>query len=357
MTCSSGNTLTKTRPLYGYATAVVGFLFFALAITASSARAADAVYPPGSRIGLVPPDGMVTSKSFVGFADPNADAAIIITALPQAAYAEIEKTFNSDVFKKQGVTVEKREPIQLQVGTGFLVTARQSVDQAHYQKWLLVVPASDLTALISVQVPEQNKTYSDSAVRAALATLAVRANVPQDEQLGLLPFNIGDLAGFKIVGVLPGRAVILGNAPDQNGDAGKPAPQATPHDATQEPAGKTTPAGQQTGIDARLLIALLPGGPSPLEDHGNFARQAFNEIGGITDVHVSVSEPLRIGGQQGYQTMAQAKDARTGSDVMVVQWLRFGGSAFMQMTGIAPNDNWTATLTRLRAVRDSIESK
>jgi hypothetical protein len=70
-----------------------------------------------------------------------------------------------------------------------------------------------------------------------------------------------------------------------------------------------------------------------------------------------MSEPLRFGGQSGYQTMAEAKDARTGSPVMVVQWLRFGGGGFLEMIGIAPADSWPQTLSRLRAVRDSVELK
>jgi len=70
-----------------------------------------------------------------------------------------------------------------------------------------------------------------------------------------------------------------------------------------------------------------------------------------------VSEPLRIGGQSGYQTMAEAKDARSGTDVMVVQWLRFGSGGFLQMIGVARADNWTSVLARLRAVRDSVELK
>jgi len=306
----------------------------------------------------VPPSGMVMSKKFAGFADPKEDAAIIITTLPQGAYTEIEKSFNADAFKKQGVTVEKREPIKLAVGTGFLIAARQTVDDAHYRKWLLVVPAGDVTALVSVQVPEQNKTYSETAVRAALGTLAVRASVPQDEELELLPFTIGDLAGFKVGGVLPGRAIILGDAPpDHADDAAKPAAPAAPQDAAKGTAGPAPKEPAAGALEARLLIAVVPGGPSQLDDHASFAREMFKEIGGITDIHVSMSEPLRIGGQPGFQTMAQAKDARTGTDVMVVQWLRFGGGAFMQMTGIARADNLTATLARLRAVRDSVEAR
>lgn len=340
------------------AAALVALSLCAAAVAALPARAADPVYPLGSRVGLVPPSGMVMSKKFAGFADPKEDAAIVITTLPQGAYAEIEKTFNADAFKKQGVTIEKREPIKLAVGTGLLIAAQQTVDDAHYRKWLLVVPAGDLTALVSVQVPEQNKTYSEAAVRAALATLAVRASVPQDEELELLPFTIGDLAGFKVGGVLPGRAVILGDAPPDHADAAaKPAPQAEPQDAAKGTAGPTPKEPAAGALEAHLLIAVVPGGPAQLDDHANFARDMFREIGGISDIHVSLSEPLRIGGQPGFQTMAQAKDARTGADVMVVQWLRFGGGAFMQMTGIARAENWPATLARLRAVRDSIEAR
>jgi hypothetical protein len=84
---------------------------------------------------------------------------------------------------------------------------------------------------------------------------------------------------------------------------------------------------------------------------------SFNEIAGVKDVHITMSEPLRIGGQPGYQTMAEAKDARNGNDVIVVQWLRFGSGGFLQMTGVARADHWTAALARLRAIRDNVEPK
>ena len=101
----------------------------------------------------------------------------------------------------------------------------------------------------------------------------------------------------------------------------------------------------------------MPGGPSDPADRANFAKLSFDEIGGIKNVHLTMSEPLRGGGQSGYQTMADAQDARTGADVKVVQWLRFGGGGFLQMIGIGPVDSWTAILARLRTVRDSVELK
>src|SRR5271156_6613845 len=142
-------------------------------VLATAATAADPIFPPGSRVGLVPPPGMVPSSKFDGFADPEKDAAILITVLPAGAYSQFEKTMAPDVLKKQGVSLEKREPIKLDSGTGFLVSGRQVADKTRYRKWLLVVAAADLTVLVTVQAPEQEAIYSDRIVRAALATLAV----------------------------------------------------------------------------------------------------------------------------------------------------------------------------------------
>jgi hypothetical protein len=52
--------------------------------------------------------------------------------------------------------------------------------------------------------------------------------------------------------------------------------------------------------------------------------------------------------------LAKAKDAGSGADVMVVQWLRFGSGGFLRMIGIARADAWTEMFARLRAVRDSV---
>jgi hypothetical protein len=305
----------------------------ALLTLVAPAWAEDPIFPPGSRVGLVPPAGMVASNTFDGFSDPTKDAAILITVLPAAAFAQMDKTLDIDTLKKQGVVLDKREPMQLAIGKGFLLVGRQTADKVRYKKWLLVAGASDLTVLVTVQIPEQeDKTYPDRAVRAALATLTIRAKVPEAEELGLLPFAVGDFAGFQVEDVLRGRALMLHDTP-----------------AAKDPGA--------SGGDARMLIAALPGGPAEPDGRANFARLTFQEIGGIRDVSVTLSEPLRISGQSGYQTMAEAKDARTGADVRVIQWLRFGGGGYLQMVGIGSADTWTSVLARLRTVRDSVELK
>ena len=64
-----------------------------------------------------------------------------------------------------------------------------------------------------------------------------------------------------------------------------------------------------------------------------------------------------MGGQQGHQIIANAKDARPAPRSTVVQWLRFGGGAFLQLVGIARADAWKDAYPRFRAVRDGIEAR
>ena len=276
-------------------------------VVATPSRAAEPAFPPGSRIGLVPPTGMVISDAFAGFADPEKNAAILIATLPAAAYSQLDKTLDTEELRKQGISLEKREPMRLDAGKGFLLTGRQVAGKERYRKWLLVLAAGDITALVSVQIPESDTAYPNNIVRTALATLAVRQKVPEQEQLGLLPFTVGDLAGFRVDAVLPGRALVLSAAAAETPkDASKESEEAPKEpkeakdskDAAKETSKEASKAPKEAkdskeaakdsskeaaarSFDARLLIAAAPGGPAEADDRGSFARTSFAEIGGM----------------------------------------------------------------------------
>jgi hypothetical protein len=292
------------------------------------------VYPPGSRVGLVPPPGLAPATNFFGFEDREKKVAVLFIVLPPNAFAEIEKTTTPEAIKQQGVTAEKREDFAIANGKAVLLTGSQTVDNVPMRKWLLLAGLADLTAIITVQVPEASRdSYTDDVVRTALASLAVRASVPVEEQLSLLPFKLAELSGFRIGGLSPGRAVML----------------------TDEPPGKIDPTSKD--FFAHFIVGVLPGGPGIGADRDAFARNVFATVPGLTDVRLTGSEALRIAGQTGHQIMATGKDARTGAEVNVVQWLRFGGGGFLHMVGVAPKDAWLKAYTRFRAIRDGIEPR
>ncbi len=298
--------------------------------------AAGTVFPTGSRIGLVPPPGMTPSKAFAGFIAADEKAAIIINVLPSEAFPSMEQAISDEALKARGIAVEKRETLQLAIGKAYLVVGtQQSPDNTPYHKWLLLVATKYLTALVTVQVPQQDKTYSDSVVRAALATLTLRASVPDTEFLALLPFKVGTLAGFQIGNIVPGRAVLLIDAPK------------FPHMVV-------TKGLPEYEFNARFIVTAVPGGPIASQQRATLAGDAFRTIQGLSDVQVTMSEPVRVENQEEFETVASAKDTGTGASVMVIQWLRFGDGGFLQMVGVSRTDIWESELTRMRTIRDGI---
>ena len=313
-------------PMFIRWTILVFLLLFGLA-----ADAAEPVFPPGSRIGLVPPAGMTMSKLFPGFEDRDRNASIIFVELSSEAYPEIEKSFAVEALKAQGVDVHAREEIPLKEGRGFLVIAHQAVAGAPTRKWALVATEHDLTAVISVQVPDAAQdTYPDAALRASLATFTTRAAVPVQEQLDLLPFSLRDLAGFRIV-----RAAATGAALLTDG----------PRDAIE------------LNDQPLLLITFLPGTADQVSDRESMARRAISGTPGVKDMRIVRSESMRIGGQPGHEIVVDAKDAKTETELRVVQWLRFGPGGSLRVLAAARTDAWDNLFPRFRAVRDAIEPK
>jgi hypothetical protein len=309
------------------------------ALCAEPAAPAAVVFPVGSRVGLVPPPGMVASKTFPGFMDPEKNAGIVIRVMPPNAYPAMKESLADDTLKKQGLTVVNRDTMQLAIGKADLVVGNElSPDKKPFRKWLLLVSTNDLTAAVSVQAPADDSVYSDAAVRTALASLTLRAKVPDADYLQVLPFKVGDTAGFHIGNVIPGRALMLIDAPEY------------PHMIAIN-------GLPEYEFNARFIVTAAPGGPSDPNQRANLAHDAFNSIDGIKDKQVTMAEPVRINGQEAFETVASAKDVSTGANLMVVQWLRFGGGAFLQMIGVSRAEIWDKELPRLRAIRDGITFK
>src|SRR3954471_18312852 len=165
----------------------VAFVFAALAN--APAFGADAVFPSGSKLGLVPPSGLTPSETFRGFEDRANNTAILLLEMPSQAYRDVEKAMTSDSLKKQGVSVEKRENLTLKNGKAVLIVGRQTAEGTTLRKWILVGATPEVTALVTVLIPERAKDiYPDAAMRTALASLEVRGNIPIEEQINLLPF-------------------------------------------------------------------------------------------------------------------------------------------------------------------------
>ena len=106
----------------------------AAALLLFPAAASEAVFPLASRLGMVPPAGMMASTSFAGFEDAQNNVFVRLVTLPGAAFGQLNKTMTNDALKKQGMTVEKRETMTLPSGKAILLIARQEAGTERIRK-------------------------------------------------------------------------------------------------------------------------------------------------------------------------------------------------------------------------------
>jgi hypothetical protein len=308
-----------TRPLAALALLIA---------TAFPALAADAVYPPGLRLGMVPLVGLSTAKTFPGFENEDGSVKVLITELPPAAYGEVVSAFSANPAGNNGIKPDK---IETPAGLAYFTIESGKAGATPVKRYSMIVPGTGFSGYVAVQVPENaSKIYTDEAVRQMFATATTRKEVSADEQLGLMPFKITDLAGFKDIRTLvPGSSLILADGNESSGYESKPF----------------------------MILGLIGSTPQQADDRARFAQEAALQIPGVRESRVTMSEPIRINGQPGFETRIDGVSGKDKTPVTVVQWIRFGGGTSLRIIASAPRDQWPDAFTRFRAVRDGIQPK
>jgi len=300
----------------------------AICLAFGPAAAADAVFPPGMRVGLTPLVGLSRAKSFVGFETEDQTVKVLVTELPAEAYDEVMAAFKANPAGAGGV---KPESIETAAGLAYYTAESAKDGAANVRRYSMIMPGGTFAGYVAVQVPENAaKIYTDDAVRQMFASAVIRKEVPVDEQLGLLPFKISELADFKNVRTLaPGAAVILADADETTGFE----------------------------IAPFMVIGLIGSSPAQPEDRDRFAQQAATTIPGVRDARITMSEAIRIDGTPGFETRIDGVSGKDNTAVTIVQWLKFGGGNTLRIIGSAPRDVWPKAFTRFRAVRDGIQPR
>jgi hypothetical protein len=309
----------------------------ALLVAAAVAQAAEPVYPPGSRIGLAPPDGLEPSRRFTGFESP-AGAAITLVEMPPEAAADLLKGFSTEAIQAQGFTETARETVKVGAVDATLLAMEQTKGEVSLRKWLLVVPDPTVTAFVLAQALQgvgaqgaaPQGAVSDEAMRAALRSVAVRPPLPIEDRVAALPFRLTERAEFRPVRVLAGNALLLTDGPK---------------DVTQE-------------MEQPLLIVALSTNPGPPADQRDaFARAALNSNASLREIFVERSQGFRQRGAEWHEIVARATDVGSGRPVVVMQTIRWDRTSYLRMVGVARADARDAMLPRFRRVVDGVEAE
>jgi hypothetical protein len=300
-----------------------------LAAISGAAPADEVVYPPGSRIGLVPLQGIVALRNGLGFENPDNNLVVTFRELPISEYQALDEAVKEK--KPLPHAMGDAESFDTAAGKGYLSRAGGPNSGPKNNRIAIVVSDGKVAGYIAVDVPETaTKDYSDQAIRQMLASTRLRSEVPAEEQLALLPFKVADLSGFKNVRTLvPGQAVILLDGDEEAALSGAP----------------------------YVLISIARISADQPDGRERLARQLASTIPGIRDGRITSAEPMRIGGAPGHELRVDATSIKDDKPVSVVQWLRFGGGATLRIIAASTREEWPQTFTRFRAVRDGIDRR
>jgi hypothetical protein len=292
------------------------------------AWAGDPVFPPGIRVGMTPLVGLVPAKTFTGFETADESVKVLVAELPAGAYGEVMNALKTNPAIASGA---KPESIETAAGTAYYTAETAKNGASVVRRYSMILSGGTFSGYVAVQVPENaSKIYSDEAIRQMFASATVRKEVPVPELIGLMPFNLRELADFKSVRALtPGPALLLADGNEVSGFEAAPF----------------------------MVVSLMGATPTQTEDRGRFAEQTVTSIPGVHNWRITMSEPVRLDGMAGYETRIDATSGKDNTPVTVVQWLRFGGQGTLRTIGSAPRSQWEKAFPRFRAVRDGIEPR
>ena len=272
-------------------------------------RAQDPVFPPGSRIGLVPPSGLVLSSDFTGFMDEETSTSIMIASVPKEAYEEMTAGMTPERAATQGMTlVGPCDHVTTSMESRcFRVT--QSARGFLFQKWLLIARFDNETAMIVVNVPDmvmKEGIYTAAAMETALSSLAYSETLAGDP-LDALPFTIeeGELLTFQRT--LGGSSAIYAGTPV----AGYPQPI--------------------------WIVASSLDDSAPARELA-FSRLAFQQIASLSEVEVTGEAPYAGTDLEGHILEGRGTDQESGSPLYVFQAVLVDASGkYYRLVGLVPD--------------------
>jgi hypothetical protein len=285
---------------------------------------AGLVYPPRSRVGLVPPTGMVFSKSLTGFEDPSGNADIILLEAPAEAYASFDKHFTPECLTNLGFMVlPSSESLRLGALTATLMT-ETAPDRAGFQ-WMLLVKGATVAAFIIARNRDLVDRSRGEQIRDALKTVALRSG-SISERMAALPFQVRNKAGF--LPLVSGDLLIL----------------------LEEPSSTSVP-------DSPAVLAFFASEELSVagdEQRDQLAREVLNYWGSGFHLKDAVIEHTHASPSR-HEMMVKAM--RFGNPMIAVQTITFGANSSWITLGLAKAERQDEILPRFRAVIDSVEMK
>jgi hypothetical protein len=295
----------------------------ALSITTSISPAlAQSMRVPGTSVSLAPPAGFSVAQQYPGFEQPDEKASIMVTELAVAAAGMI-KSMTATGLASRGMTLVSAQDVSIDAKPARLLHVSQKTSTGDVLKWILIAGDVKRTAMVVGMFPADSPGWRADSIRQALLTVSLRVAPPSTQFEGL-PFHLTGTSRLKLAQRVSNMLVFT-----ESGATGSP------------------------GSTEALFVAGHSIGHGEIPDVQTFSESRARQttlISGLTNI---TGRAVMIGGLDGWELGADAKDARSGRAMRLYQVIIPDETGYYVLQGLCSADSAAALLPEFRTLTAS----
>lgn len=288
----------------------------------------DYVRFPVSGVKIRQPEGFEKADSFDGFGIPGTVTALVAVSLP-GPYSKVTAGFTQKQMKAQGWTLRSRQDVRIDDLPGILVHFEQPAGGQLFLKWSLAFGDDQKTTMVTATSPKAQERELSARLKAAVLSTRLDQTTPGVPGAGL---SFAFTASSKLR-VAPSISRTIAYTKDGVSPARSP----------EDP----------------LFIAAPALGEVVAKNRRQFAEQGLRQTSQTKRVAVKSTDAIAIAGLEGYESLAEAKDAKSGTPLTVYQVILFddGPSRHILMHGRVGTGLRDEYLPEFKAMARSLKRK
>jgi hypothetical protein len=280
----------------------------------------------GSKVSLITPSGFTAADTFPGFQQDSTQASIVVTELP-ASYQQAVAGFTAANLKTRGMTQIGKEQMTIDGNPGLLLQVTQAANGTTYRKWIAVFGDATETVTIVATVPQNQQPSLFRSLRSSI-TSAKWNKTKVVDPLADLKYAVTSTTDLKF-------AKRIQNSLLYTKDGVVPA----------------------TNLNDPILVVSQAISTVVVIDPKDYSQKRLAVTQQAKNIEIVSTEPVTIGGLQGYEIVANAVDAATNQPIVVYQVMLFEGQTYYIIQGLIGSDAKSKYLPEFKKIATSFRKK
>jgi hypothetical protein len=272
------------------------------------------------------PVGFEKADTFDGFGHRESQSSIMALSIPAPA-KKLSAGFTKEAISSRGWVFRDRQEIKIDGVPGVLVHFEQAAGGKVFLKWSVVFGDEDRSTIITATFPKELEKKESARLKAVLLTTRLE-RVEKPAPGTDLPFSLVPSKKLKSTTGISKTLVY-----------------------TKE---GTFPA--RSPRDPLFIVTQSVGKPGA-GDQKTFAERRLRQTAHTKELSIRSSENIAVDGFKGYETIAEAKDEKSDTPLVVYQVMLFRGDSYVIMQGLVGVEHCDEYLPEFKAMARSLKWK